>query len=342
MDEPPLDDRRAARFLLALLAVLSVASLFIVRPFLTGTIFALVIGLMLQPTMRRLTRIVRFRWIAGGILVLVVLAMAVVPLAMIGVELFQEARALVERSAEGGYDTALVDALVSLGMSEETAAKLFADAVAQAGAIVRATALPTLTAIATLAANLGVFVFLLYFVLVGANDILALLHRALPLAKDRREHLMATVAQRVRVLFLGTFLVALIQGVLAGLGWWMFGFPNPVFWGFVMTILAVIPAIGPIIVMAPAGVIAILQGDTVSGVAIIVWGLAVVGLVDNVTRPYIVGRGTGVHPGLVLLGTLGGLALLGPTGFVLGPLILSMLSPILEEWQSVAKPSEAS
>ena len=328
-------ERRASRFLLFVLAVLAFASFFILRPFLSGTIFALVIGWLLQRPYRGVRRVVRYPWLAAGILVLVVVLAVVVPLALIGLELVRDARTLIDNAGAGGWSGAVTAALVSLGMDEAQARELLTEGVAQATTVAKAIALPTLGALASVGANIGVFVFLLYFVLVGGEAMGTFVRRALPLEDARREHLLGVVGERVRALFLGTFLVAVIQGIAAGIGWWIFGFPNPVFWGFVMTLLAVIPAIGPILVMAPAGIFALLQGDTFAGIAIIAWAIAVVGLVDNVTRPYIVGRSTGVHPAVVLLGTLGGLVVFGATGFIIGPLILSMVAPILTEWESI-------
>lgn len=328
-------ERRSARFLLGALAILTLVSLFIVWPFLTGTIFALVVGFLLQGPYRRLVRVLRWRALAATVLVLATILAIVVPVVMISWELVQDTRELVDLAGGGSYDAALVSAMTSLGMDEATARDVLAQIVTQLGDYAKANALGTLGALAMLGANIGIFIFLLFFVLVGHEKLMDLVRRGLPLEPSRSEHLLNTVGGRVRALFLGTFLVALLQGVAAGLGWWFFGFPSPVFWAFVMTILAVIPAIGPIIVLLPAGIYALTQGDVFAGVGIIIWGLAVVGLIDNFARPFIVGRSSDVHPAVVLLGTLGGLVVFGATGFIIGPLILSMVAPIFEEWEAL-------
>ncbi|HVM44988.1 MAG TPA: AI-2E family transporter, partial [Candidatus Thermoplasmatota archaeon] len=239
----------------------------------------------------------------------------------------------IERS--GGLETGLVAALTGFGVPEATAQEIYRDAVGNLGNIAQASVLPTLTKLGSAAANIGVFVFLLFFLLLEGQALSEYVGRAMPLPPARRTHLMEQVGGRVRALFLGTFLVALVQGSLATLGWWIFGFPAPIFWGFVMTVLAVIPAIGPVIVMVPAGIIAIAQGDLWQGGGLIAYALIVVTFSDNLVRPFIVGRSSGVHPALVLLGTLGGLLVFGTTGFILGPLVLSMVEPVLTEWESM-------
>lgn len=333
--EPTPDERRSSRFLLTLLAALAVAGLLVIWPFLTGTIFALVVGYLLRGPHARLTRVVRRRWLSALILTLLVILAVVVPVVLIGWELVQEGRALVEDGGAGAWTDATVDALSRFGMEEAQARELIASGLASLAGVLRSGAISTLGVIVGALANIGVFVFLLYYVLVAGDDLAAVIRRAMPLEDSRCDHLLHTVGGRVRALFLGTFLVSLIQGVVAALAWWFLGFPNPFFWGFVMTILAVIPAVGPLLVMAPAGLVAIVQGDTFAGVGLILWGVVVVGLIDNFTRPYIVGRGTDVHPGVVLLGTLGGLAVFGATGFIIGPLLLSMVYPVLQEWESI-------
>lgn len=336
VDETPVAEARAARFLLAALAVLAVASIFIVWPFLTGAVFALVVGFLLQRPYRWLRRTVRSRIVAATLLVLATVVVVVAPLVGIVYAVLDDAvdvlRA-IERA--GGLRIAIVSALAGLGVPEATAAQLYADSIEGLAGLAQAAVIPTLTHLGSAAANIGVFLFLLFFILLEGEALAAYVGRAMPLPEDRRRHLLAQVSGRVRALFLGTFLVALVQGTIATIGWWALGFPAPIFWGFVMTILAVIPAVGPIIVMLPAGIIAIAQGDLWQGIGLIAYGVVVVGFSDNLVRPYIIGRTSDVHPTLVLLGTLGGLLVFGTTGFLLGPLVLSMIEPVVTEWESI-------
>lgn len=329
------EERRSSRFLLLAVGVIAVASLFIIWPFLTGTIFACVVAYLLHKPFLRLAKAVRSRALAATLLTLLVILAVVLPIVAMAWQLVQEGRALFADGGGGEYVDGIVATLTRFGMDEVQARSVLDDALAQLANVAKAGALPTLGVIASLLANLGIFVFLLYFLLVGGEALMALVRRALPLEEARREHLLATAGQRVRALFLGTFLVALVQGVVAGVGWWLFGLPSPIFWGFVMTILAVIPAVGPILVLAPAGIVLLVQGQTFAGIGIIAYGLVVVGLVDNLVRPFIIGRTSDVHPGVVLLGTLGGLSVFGATGFIVGPLILSLFGPLLAEWEAI-------
>lgn len=336
MEAAIVDERRSSRFLIVLLAFLAIASAFVIWPFLTGTLFALVLGFLLQRPYKALLRVVRWKPLAAALILLVVLIVVVAPLVFVSWKLFQDATALVrDMDAGGGFEATLIDMMVGAGVPPDRAADLLAQGLAKAGEMAQGVLLAGLGRLVSAAANIGVFFFLLYFMLTEGERLLHFARQAMPLAPDRSAHLFQTVGGTVRALFLGTFLVAGIQGVVATLGWWLFGLPNIAFWGFVMTLLAVIPAVGPSIIMVPAGVILILQGHTLAGIGVIVYALVVVGLVDNFTRPFIVGRSSDVHPGIVLLGTVGGLALFGLTGFIIGPLVLSLIKPVIQEWEAL-------
>ncbi|HEX2065911.1 MAG TPA: AI-2E family transporter, partial [Candidatus Thermoplasmatota archaeon] len=327
MPHAAADRLRARRFLLGSLAVLAVASFFLLTPFFSGILFALVGGYLLQRPMRALAGWVRWRPLAAGLLVALVVLAVCIPFVLVAWLLAGDAQAFVQRAGEQGTHATLEEALVSLGVPAESAAGLVANGIKHAKALVQENLGGTLGKLARLLANVGVFLVVLFFVLTGGDGLAGLLRRAIPLPGPQRDRLLDTVGQRVRALFLGTFLVAAVQGGVAALGWWLLGFPAPLFWGFVMALLAVIPAVGPMLVLAPAGALAILQGRVFAGVALLAYGLAVVSLVDNVVRAVVVGRTASVHPAIVLLGTLGGLLVFGVTGFILGPLILSMVVP---------------
>lgn len=336
MESATRDETRAARFLLVVLLVLSVGALFIILPFLTGAVFALVVGFLLQRPFRALARWIRSRVAAATLLVLLTVLVVVAPLVGIVYAIADDAMGIVQGIEErGGLHESAIAALTALGVAPAAAEAMYDDALAGLANAAQAAVLPTLSKLGSAAANIGIFVFLLFFILLEGEALGAYIGRAMPLEPARRDHLLEHVAGRVRALFLGTFLVAFVQGAIATIGWWALGFPAPIFWGFVMTILAVIPAIGPVIVMVPAGIFAIAQGDLWQGAGLIAYGVIVVGFSDNLVRPFIVGRSSGVHPALVLLGTLGGLIVFGTTGFVLGPLVLSMIEPVLTEWESI-------
>ena len=135
--------------------------------------------------------------------------------------------------------------------------------------------------------------------------------------------------------------MALIQGILTAVGFALFGVPNPTLWGSVAAIAALVPSVGTALVLFPAILFLYWSGAALSALGLLLWGATAVGLIDNFLGPKLAGRGMRLHPFLILLSILGGIALFGPIGFLLGPLVLSMLFVLLEIYSVINKEHES-
>ena len=155
-----------------------------------------------------------------------------------------------------------------------------------------------------------------------------------PLADAEDTHILAKLAQSVRSVVLGTLSVALIQGTLTAIGFSIFGIGQPILWGAVAAVGALVPGIGTSIVFIPAIAVLVFTGSYGAAVGLAVWGTLAVGLIDNLLGPYLMSRGVLLHPFFVLLSVLGGIALFGPIGFILGPVTLSLFSVLLELYRT--------
>ena len=151
-----------------------------------------------------------------------------------------------------------------------------------------------------------------------------------PLPDSQDELILKRLSVAVRSVATGTILVALIQGVLTALGLTIFGFERAILLGAIAAFGALIPSIGTSIVFIPAVVYLLVSGDYVNAVGLTVWGVLAVGLIDNLLGPYLMSRGNVIHPFLILLSVLGGVALFGPIGFVVGPVLVSFFMVLLQ------------
>ena len=122
----------------------------------------------------------------------------------------------------------------------------------------------------------------------------------------------------------GSLVIGVVQGSLAGLGFMVAGIPSAAFWGTVMAVLSIIPAIGSGLVWVPAVIYLFATGDAGTALLLGIWCLAIVGTVDNFMRPWLIGKDTKMPDLLILLGTLGGLILFGATGFIIGPIVAAL------------------
>jgi predicted PurR-regulated permease PerM len=169
--------------------------------------------------------------------------------------------------------------------------------------------------------QLALMLYVAYFLLRDGRVLMEKLIHALPLGDERERMLFQKFAEVARATVKGNLLVALVQGMLGGLIFWILGLPAPLLWGVLMAALSLIPAVGAGLVWLPAAIYLYAVGEWISATVLIAYGVLIIGLADNVLRPILVGRDTKLPDWMVLLSTLGGIAMAGINGFVVGPLI---------------------
>ncbi len=175
-----------------------------------------------------------------------------------------------------------------------------------------------------------VFLYTMYFFQMDGDKLVRKILYYLPL-ESREENLMLDKFTSVtRATLKGTLLIGILQGGLAGTAFAVAGIDNAVFWGTVMAVLSIIPSVGSALVWGPASIILIVQGSVVSGVGLLIFCGVVVGSLDNVLRPILVGKDTKMHELMIFFGTLGGIMMFGITGIFIGPLIASLFVTIWE------------
>jgi predicted PurR-regulated permease PerM len=185
----------------------------------------------------------------------------------------------------------------------------------------------------TVVINIVLIVVTLYFLLKDGALLKSTLINISPFQVDHNEKIISAVQKTVRSVLLGTLLTALIQGFLAGIGFAFFGVPNAALWGSIAVITALIPSVGTAIVVFPAIAYLYFTSSIFATIGLLIWSVVVVGLVDNLLRPYFYSRGVEVHPLLVLFSVFGGLSLFGSSGFIFGPVILMLFYSLLSMYQ---------
>lgn len=185
----------------------------------------------------------------------------------------------------------------------------------------------------------GIFIFLisLYFLFKDGHKLKKAVIALSPLQDIHDEAIFNKISLAINSVIKGNLAVALIQGTLTAIGFAIFGIPNATLWGSVATITALIPGIGTTLVLFPAILYLLLTEKMLFAIGLLLWGVLVVGLADNVLRPKLVEQGIRLHPFLILLSIFGGLSFFGPLGFLLGPLVLSLLFALLEIYFAISE-----
>jgi len=173
---------------------------------------------------------------------------------------------------------------------------------------------------------LGLFVLLyaMYFFLIGGRETLERILYLLPLTNAQETRLLERFTSVTRATVKGTLVVGVIQGALGGLGFLFVGLSGAAFWGTVMAVLSMIPAVGAALVWVPAVIYLLTVGEIVKGVILLVWSAIVVSSSDNILRPRLVGRDAKMPDLMILVSTLGGLTMFGATGIILGPILAAL------------------
>jgi predicted PurR-regulated permease PerM len=334
-----MDTQIQNRAFLFLLALVTIAFIWIMLPFYGAVLWAVILAILFRPANVRLARRLGGRRnLAAGLTVLAVILIAILPAVLIVAVLVEQGAAFVARVQAGeigppGTLDAVLDrlpgwvreALDGIGITDFASLQArLAEAVAGVSQFLATQALNVGQNTLRLVAGAGVMLYLLFFLLRDGPQIGAAVRSALPLGPEVIDALIARFASVARATVKGNLIIALVQGTIGGVTFWLLGIQGALLWGAIMMFLSLLPAVGAALVWAPVAAYLILTGDVVKGVILIAIGAGVIGLIDNLLRPPLVGRGTRLPDYMVLISTLGGLVVLGINGFVLGPLIAAL------------------
>lgn len=314
----------------------------IVAPFFGALALAGIIVIVAYPLYRKiLSRTPRHnKSLAAGVATLLVALLVVIPLAILGYFIFTEALSFYVSLDQGGG--VFVDQSI---LRVEMLVQRFVPSVTlEASSYMRQAAGWFVAHIGAIFAETASTVFLIFIAIIAVfyffrdgEQCVRYLVSLSPLPDSEDEHILSRLARSVRSVVLGTLVVALIQGVLTAIGFTIFGIGQPALWGSVAAVGSLIPSVGTLVVFVPVIAFLILSGSYGAAIGLAIWGTLAVGMIDNLLGPYLMSRGVSLHPFLVLLTVLGGIAVFGPVGFVLGPVVLSLFAVLLELYSKEAR-----
>lgn len=306
-------------------------------PFLPALVWALALAVLCAPLQRWLESWCRHPNLAAASSVLLVAVVLVAPALFVLQQLSQQAldaASTIQHGIESGAWQRAIDAqprlrtLVDLveqrvdvgGMAASLAGSLSRNA----GQLARATLVQLV--------GFGLMLYILFFFLRDRRKALDALCRLSPLTRAEMHRLFARVQVTVRATVFGTVAVAMIQGALGGLMFWWLGLPAALLWGVVMALIAIVPVLGAFVVWVPAALWLAVQGEGSKALILVAWGAAVIGTIDNLLRPVLVGRELREHTLLAFFAVVGGIIVFGSAGLVLGPIVFELTRSLLAIW----------
>lgn len=317
------------RFILGFIIVLGIYILYLGKFFILPAITAALLAFLCYPIYNWLRKKTNMKSISAVLVIIGLFIVILVPLSFLMRQLIFEAisfYAVLRTISPTTVATSLEGLLNAIGITVEP--EFLTSQINQILSGVTASVFRTIQFVSAGVASallqvIFTFIFMYFFLLHG-KKIYRYLDLFLPFSDAGKKQLQTTLQGDIRALFLGQGLIAIIQGIAGGLGFWIFGVPNPVFWGVIMAFLSVIPPFGTALVWFPVTLFLVFQETYWLAIGFFLWSLFITSNIDNILRPYIVGQMTKISFLTVLLGVLIGIRAFGLIGVVLGPLLISI------------------
>jgi predicted PurR-regulated permease PerM len=335
MNEETLKDKSLA----ILLALVSIAFIWILLPFYGAVFWAVILGILFAPLQRRLQ--LKLGWQRNLISLLtlsICLLIAILPVIILSIFLVQEGTAVYRNIESGELDIAGYVAQFKHSLPSYLQHLLDRFGMGELNGLREKIIKSAMTGnefVATQAFSFGqgtfefivsffIMLYLLFFFLRDGAELARKVRMAVPLEENQKRRLQLKFNRVVRATVKGNLVVAITQGALGGLIFWFLDIPSALIWAVLMAFLSLLPAVGAGIIWAPVAAFFLFTGAIWQGVTLALFGVFVIGLVDNVLRPILVGKDTKMPDYMILISTLGGLAIFGLNGFVIGPLIAAL------------------
>ena len=337
---------------LALLGLVTIAFVWILAPYGGAIFWGVVLAILFAPIYRWLLQRTRNKAnLASLLTLLLIVVIVILPLTLVSISIVNQAASVVELVRSGEITVAMFFNKIMAALPNwliSLLERFHLTSLAYLQDKLTAAASQVSQEVAKRAINAGLYTFdfltslcillyLLFFLLRDGDKLSKKIKAAVPLSPKYKQRLFLNFTTVIRATVKGNILVAIAQGALGGLIFWFLDVRAPVLWGVLMAFLSLLPAIGAAIVWAPVAIYFLATGEVWQGVTLAAFGVFVIGLVDNFLRPVLVGQDTKMPDYVVLLSTVGGMALFGLNGFVIGPVVAALF---IAAWDLFATASE--
>lgn len=328
---------------LAILMIGTIAFLWLLKPFAYPIFWAAVIAGLFGPLYKRVNRKLGHPNVSTAILLVVAIFVIILPLAVIASVLLAQAIDMysalkdtedIQQKAQGIINLLKGNPyLQKLDLDEKALTEKFYDISGSISKYIVGYLTDLTQNTLLLIINFVVMLYCLFFFIRDGDRILRGALYILEMKDEIGNRLYERFTSTARATLKGTLIIGLIQGTMGGILFWAVGINSAIVWGVIMVLAAMIPGIGCAIIWAPAALIMLATGHVWEGIVLLALGSLVISSIDNILRPLLVGKDTQMHPLLIFLSTLGGIAVFGVSGFVIGPIITALLSTLWEIYE---------
>jgi predicted PurR-regulated permease PerM len=333
--------------LLVILTLLGYLSYQIISPFLVPIAWAVVFSIVFYPVYAFMSRHIKEKSIASSITVLLIFVVIIAPVSYLAIILIGELQKVGDYTNSGGMDylRELYDKIITspqyerisslIGQHNMPDIDMLMDNMKNIGKVLVENLSVRITNIISAAINFLLMIFTLFFLFRDGPAFLTKVRDFMPFSEEQKSRLAKQVKDMVASTVYGGVTVALIQGFLGGVAFYVIGFTSPALWGIVMSIVSFIPFLGTLGVWGPAAIYLLMRGEYLPGIGLILYGTFVIGLVDNFLRPLLIGSRTKMPTIIIFFSVLGGINAFGIIGLIMGPLIMAVFISVFEIFMHV-------
>lgn len=320
-------------FLFIVLLLTVILTFIILYPFLAMLIFAAAFAVVLSPIYLWINRYItkNIRWLASFLTVLLFLIGLCIPLFFIGKEIFIQSQDLYFKMLSFDNSSEIltkieysIDKILPSGFNIDLQSKITNMVASFSGKVAHFFS-ATINSILMFL----LMVFTLFYLLKDGSKWETNIIKIIPLSSEKTKEILINLKKSINRIFKGTFIIAIVQGFLAWIGFTIFGVPNALIWALMAGVSSLVPTIGTSIISIPAILFLFFSGFGLQALGLLIWSMLIIGTVDNILNPYIISRDTEIPSIFVLFAILGSVSLLGPLGILIGPLILSLLYSLI-------------
>jgi len=337
--------------------ILILVSFLIIKPFLTAVLTGIIFSYIFYPVYLRINKKIPNKNFSSLITSALVIVIITLPLFFMLNTISKEARTIyifsrqkmisesfITECQPADKSLCIINNYISEKADDPQLRYYFDTTVKEATTKITDTISNILFSIPIFILHLFIVLFVMFFLFKDGKIFVDKIERILPLKGKYRNHVFKKLNDMAYAVVYGSIIIAIIQGTLGGIGFLIFGLPSPLLWGLIMIFTALIPYIGSSVIWFPASLILLFNGYVnmettlvIKGILLMLYGIFVVGTIDNILKPKIIGNKGGLHPVLVLLGVVGGLNFLGFVGIIVGPIILAMLVTFIKIYEEEKK-----
>ncbi len=334
-------------FFLGVLIILSFLTFFVFLSFITTLIVSSTVAVVVYPFHKKILKVCRGnKAVASFISIFILTVVILIPLFFITLDVFNEAKGAYAHLTTQGNGTYMFLDTVQQNINKKIAKIVpgysvnINDYISNASGWVFQNIGFFFSSTLAIAFKIFLGIFALFYFLKDGKVFIESLHDLSPLPRNQNEFLFHKLQISIRSILGGTIIITIIQGLVAGIGYTIFGLPNPALWASLTGLASLVPGLGTSLVLIPSVAYLFVTGSTLKAIGLFVWWALTLTFIDNYLVPRILGRGMNIHPLLVLFSIIGGISFFGPEGFLIGPLTLSFLFAVVELYHEVIKKEE--